>query len=103
MLARGHERFGQTGFFVPGVQREVENGDSCVPKPVGNFGAEQTPVGADVYPESIFGGVINDFVRKIRPQQGLASHQRQDTQPWSYSQSMERRATSSVIPLTLLL
>ena len=77
LLARGRDGFRQARLLLPSVQREVDYADARISQTVGNIGAEQTPVGADVNPKPFFRCVIDDLVRKVGPQQRFATHQRQ--------------------------
>src|SRR5579864_7447418 len=78
ILLRGNEGFGQAWLEIPRVQRKIEYRYAGVAKAVCNVGAEQTPVRGDVDPEAFLRRVINDFMNEFRPQQRLATHQRQD-------------------------
>lgn len=59
--ADGHERLGQAGLLIPGVEGEVIDGDAGIVQTVGEFGPKQAAVGSDVLRR-----VVDDFVRKVR-------------------------------------
>ena len=60
------------------IHREIEGGHAGIGQPVDDLGARQTAVGGHIDPEALLHGVVGDFVRKIRPEQNLASHQCQN-------------------------
>src|SRR6202007_1233482 len=78
VLLHGNDGLGQTGFFVQGIEREVEDSDTGIAEPVCYLGAQQASVGRDIDPESLLRGVVDDLVHEVGAQQGLSAHQRQD-------------------------
>ena len=48
VLLTWHEGLRQTGFFVPCVQRKIEDGRAGVAEAICNFGTQQSAIGANV-------------------------------------------------------
>lgn len=66
VLACRHEGLRQAWFQVPGVHREIEDGDSGIAQAIRDVGAEKAAICSDVNSESFLRPVIDDLVDKVR-------------------------------------
>ena len=101
----GNECLRQAGLFVPRIEREVEDGSAGIAEAIGDLGTQQAPVGSDIDPEALLGRIVDNFVRDLRTQQGLAAHEREHAATM-IMEPIDRALgdmTSSVMPFTLLL
>jgi hypothetical protein len=72
------EGFGKAGFFVDGLDREINGGDAGVGETVGDGGAQQSSIGGEINPEIFFGRVLDDFVDEVWTQERFAAGRGED-------------------------
>jgi len=75
VLLYWHHGLGQARLLVPRIHGKIEDVDASISQSVGDFGPEKASVRANINPKALFGCVIHHFVRKLRSQQRLASHE----------------------------
>lgn len=93
----------QTGaFFFNRVHGEIDGGDSRVGKPIRDLGAQQTRIRCQIDPEVLFRCVVQRFVNKVGRSRGSPPVGASTRQGVDSSQSIARRAVSSVMPFTRL-
>src|ERR1035441_9388031 len=71
--ADGNHRLRQSGFDIPGVHRDVEGGNTSVGQLVDYLRPQQAPVGREIDPEILLGGVIDDLVGEVGTKERLAA------------------------------